>query len=48
MASMYFWAKLFLNKKNWENSRIFLVLDVNSTKFPIFWLNFTNISTPNK
>jgi hypothetical protein len=43
------WAKFqFFRQKHWENSGIFLVSNVNSTKFPIFGLKFTKILTPKK
>jgi len=40
-ASMYFWVTFhILWQKNQENSIIFLVWSVNSTKFLIFWQTF--------
>jgi len=50
MASLrFFWANFhFLRQKSWENSWNYLVESVNSTKFPIFWLNFTKFLTPKK
>jgi hypothetical protein len=44
MASMYFCMTFHIfRQKSWENSTIFLVSSVNSTKFPIFWLYFGKI-----
>jgi hypothetical protein len=38
----------FSIKKNQEKSRMFWVLNVNSTKFPTFWLKFAKNLTPKK
>lgn len=43
-----FGQNLVFNKNNQENSRIFWVLNVSSTKFPIFWLKFAKNLTPKK
>jgi hypothetical protein len=37
-----------LKQKSWENVGEFSVSDVNSTKFPIFWINFTKTLIPKK
>jgi hypothetical protein len=45
---MFFWVNFFLRQESWENLGKFSVLNVNSTKFPIFWINFTNNLIPKK
>jgi hypothetical protein len=39
------WFSILKNQENW---RMFWVLNVNSTKFSIFWLNFAKNLTPKK
>ncbi len=48
MFKCLFRQNLVFNKKNQEKSRMFWVLNVNSTKFPTFWLKFAKNLTPKK
>jgi hypothetical protein len=48
MLKCLFRQNLVFNKKNQEKSRMFWVLNVNSTQFPTFWLKFAKNLTPKK